>query len=68
MPSDKSKHYQDLARLFVNKHKQRRGNPHFEIADREEALDAFEQLSEEEKKSKIKAIRELIYKQRTNDS
>lgn len=68
MSSDKTKHYQDLALLFVHKHKYRRSLPHFEIADREEALAAFDLLTEEEKKAKFKAIRERIYNHQANES
>jgi len=53
--------YEDLLRqLSAQKKQLRKFKPHFEIADRDKALSAFEKLTEQEKKSKIENIRQLI--------
>ena len=53
--------YEDLLRqLSAQKKQARKFKPHFEIADRDKALSAFEKLTEQEKKSRIEKIRQLI--------
>ena len=53
--------YEDLlCQLSAQKKQTRKFKPHFEIAIRDKALSAFEELTEHEKKSKIENIRQLI--------
>ena len=53
--------YEDLlCQLSAQKKQPRKFKPHFEIADRDKALSAFEKLTEQEKKSKIENLRQLI--------
>lgn len=55
------KPYNELALRFAKKRKQQNKQSHFEISDRDEALAAFEKLTEEEKSKRLKTISDKIY-------
>jgi|GEM_PF-891834 len=60
MSEAKTTYKEILHQLSAQKKQTRKFKPHFEIADRDKALSAFEKLTEQEKKSKIENIRQLI--------